>query len=663
MTQVRAPRRRPRKPAKTARRKPATRTPKAPPLDPVSQYARDVLDKRIVAGRAVRLACQRHFDDLARQRTRDFPYYWDPKAAQRIIDFYPTFLVLEDGSPFVLPPWLQFSYGSIYGWKRAIDGLRRFQHAFLETSKGSGKTPGMGGIGLYGLAFDNEPHAQVYSTGFDEEQAALCLKDAIRMVHDAPNEDFRTEFITSDAHAPRASLNIAHPSSGSFFRAMSSQHQSKSGPRPSYVLSDEIHEHRNGTVVSKAEAGFKLRKQPLGMKSTNSGADKTSYCWELHQKSLDVLEGTAPDEQWFAYVCHLDPCDKCYGEGYRQPKDGCLSCDDWTDPGVWPKVAPALGIVIQEKYLHDQVAKAQSIPSEYSLIRRLNFCIWTETHQVWIPPDRWEACRVNRVRDANPEHLACAAGLDPSSVHDLTALAVCLRIDDPPEHKAEEIEFEGLDEHGEQVRYAYRLNFHVEIVPYFWLPQGTLLERVRKDKIPLDAWARDGRLFTTPGDAIDHNAIYDFIIGDKRKGGKYRSPFSGDVVETPGPRPPGAWDRFHIQKLGMDENSGRFLFMKLRDEGRLGDKIVSVGQGKKLSEAFKFIEILIAHRRLHHDGHPVQAWCMANAEPKRDARTGALWLEKPADHKLIDGAVALAMGIKELMALPTVKKKRGIVFV
>lgn len=624
--------------------------------DPVSQYADDVLASRIVAGRAVRLACRRHQENLAHQRTEAFPYYFDVAAARHIIDFFPTFLTLENGSAFHLPPWLQFSYGSIYGWKcwdgrdargRArvsLDperlkraGARRFIHGFFETSKGSGKTPSAGGLGLYGAAYDDEPHAEIYSTGFDKGQASIILNDAIRMGEYQPDLadprysqilDFKSEFVFDK-------YNIAHPASGSFFRAMSSQHQSKSGPRPHYVLSDEIHEHRDGTVVSKAESGFKNRRQPLGLKYTNSGSDKTSYCWQLHQKSLAVLDGSEPDEQWFAYVCHLDPCEACFNEGYRQPKDGCAACDDWTNPAVWPKVAPALGIVIQPKYLQDALTTALTIPSEYALKRRLNFCIWTETHQTWISSDRWDACRVPAVHDANPQLLTCAAGLDPSSTLDLTAFVVALRIDDAPSAaEPETVEIDGMDEAGERVKLAFRLNFHVELVPFFWIPKDTLLERVRTERIPYDVWERAGKLIATPGPAIDHNAIYDFIVKD-------------------------AWKRFRIQQLGMDENHGRFLFLKLRDEGRLGkDALVSVGQAKKLSEAFKFIEILVAHRRLRHDGHPVLAWTFANAEPQRD-RLGALWIDKPSDTKRIDGAVATAMAIKQLMALPS-KRKRSI---
>jgi phage terminase large subunit-like protein len=624
------------------------RAPKPPQLDPVTQYATDVLGGRIVAGRAVRLECQRHLKDLARQRTLEFPYYFDATAAQHIIDFFPGFLTLESGAPFVLPPWLQFCYGAIFGWKvwggeahgkrRGLTAMldpmivsrahaRRFLHAFIETGKGSGKSPSAGGVGLYGLAFDDEPAPEIYSTGFDKAQASIILNDAIRMAE--ASQDL-ADILTIDKY------NISDPATRGFFRAMSSQHQSKSGPRPHMVLSDEIHEHRDHTVVSKAEAGFKNRRQPLGLKLTNSGSNRQSYCWQLHDKSIKVAEGTIVDEQWFSYVCHLDPCQKHYDEGYRQPKDGCPDCDDWTDPAVWPKIAPALGIVIQPKYLQDAVDTALSLPSEYALKRRLNFCIWTQTHQVWISPERWDACQVESVPDANPERMACAAGLDVSSVLDLTALVVAIRRDDPVSAgPAEVVEIDGKNEFGEEERFTFTLNFSVELVPFFWIPEETLEERVRNERVPYDVWRNAEKVFATPGGAIDHEEIYRFIVADAMK-------------------------RFRIQKLGMDENHGRLLFIALQNKAKLGDRIVSVGQGKKLSEAFKFMEILIAKKRLLHDGHPVLAMCMANAEPQRDERTGTLWIEKPSETKRIDGAVAAAMAIHQLMALPSRRRKFGV---
>lgn len=609
------------------------RRPKKPrgprkPMDPVSVYARDVVSGKIVAGRAVRLAGQRHLRDLERQKTPGFPYYFDAAAAQHIIDFFPTFLTLESGEPFHLPAWLQFCYGTIYGWKRVSDGLRKYQHGFFETSKGSGKTPSAGGIGIYGIAFDDEPFAEIYVTGFDKGQASIILNDAIRMA--GASSDL-LEILIVDKY------NIAHPESGSFFRATSSQHRSKSGPRPHYVLSDEIHEHRDGTVVTKAESGFKNRRQPLGLKYTNSGSDTTSYCWQLHVKSLEVLERRLVDEQWFAYVCHLDPCETHRAEGFRQPKDGCPACDDWTDPAVWPKVAPALGIVIQPKYLQDQIDKALSMPSEYNLIRRLNFCIWTQTHQVWISSDRWDACRVEAVATANPEGRPCTAGLDLSSKWDLSGLTVAIRYDDPHPGPAEVVEIEGMNEEGEREVQKITLDFSVELVPFAWIPEETLLERVQNERIPYDAWQRQEKLFVTPGPVIDHDAIYEFIVQDAMK-------------------------RFKIQRLGYDERDATMLAVALRDKGRLGDKVVAVGQGKKLSEALKLIEVLIRARRLRHDGHPVLGWCFGNAERHTD-RLGAICIEKPSEVKRIDLAVGAAIAVHQLMLLPTKRAGVGVMVV
>lgn len=113
--------------------------PKAP-RDPVTAYARDVVDGRIVAGRLVRLACQRHLSDL-----RDGPargLRWDLGAALAAIDFFREVLRLNggafEGQPFNPQPYQQFILGSVYGWKLP-DGTRRFRTVYCEMGKGNGK--------------------------------------------------------------------------------------------------------------------------------------------------------------------------------------------------------------------------------------------------------------------------------------------------------------------------------------------------------------------------------------------------------------------------------------------------------------------------------------------------------------------------------------------
>jgi len=589
--------------------------PPSKPTDPVSRYARAILDGKIVACRAVRQACKRHFRDYARQRTREFPYWFSPKAARHIIDFFPTFIHLEDGvTPMILAPWAQFCFGSMFGWRRVVDDGRRYQVGYIETAKGSGKSPYVAAVGLYGLAFDGEDAGEVYAAAFDKGQASIVLNDAIRMANASPDLAQILDL---------GKYNIAHVESGSFFRAVSSEHRSKSGPRPSIALIDELHEHRDGTVVNKMRAGFKGRLQPLMLEITNSGFDRTSICWQHHEHSMQVLDGTVTDEQWFGYVCHLDPCDACYAEGYREPREGCEHCDDWTDPGVWMKTNPSLVIGLPRvEYLQSQVDTALAMPADRALIKRLNFCCWTQAQTIWIPPDEWEACLVPAVSERNDCH-ACAAGFDMSEKLDLTAGVIAIRVEDEPDVAGDRVEIADSLE-GEQVVKTLDLNFCIELIPFFWLPEETLWERVKKERIPFDVWKSRGHLRATPGAVIDHDKIYE--------------EFTKDI----GPR-------YHPQRVAYDPHNATQFAVALRDKAKY--EIVEIQGGRRLSETFKLIQALVKLRRLKHAGNPVLSWCIANAEPQRD-RFENLWFEKKSRIKRIDGLIAAANAINQLVLLP-----------
>lgn len=586
----------------------------AKPTDPVSRYANAVLRGKIVAGRAVRLACERHVRDYARQRTRAFPYWFNAEAAKHIIDFFPQFIRLENGvTPMTLAPWAQFALGSLFGWRRVIDDGRRFQHGYIETAKGSGKTPYLAAVGLYCLGFDGEDAGEVYAAAFDRGQADILLRDAIRMATDSPELAEMFDI---------GKYNIAHLESGSFFRSVSSEHRSKSGPRPSCVLIDEEHEHRDGTVIAKMVAGFKSRAQPIMIRITNAGFDRTSICWQHHEHSVSVLSQTVTDEEWFGYVCQLDPCAACYADGYREPREGCEHCDDWTDPAVWIKTNPSLPIGLPRRtYLESQVRAALAMTSEQALVKRLNFCCWTQSQTVWIQPDRWEACRKPSVAERNVDR-ACALAFDMSEKLDLTSGVVATRVDDPTDRPADVVELTDMVG-DEEVTKTLSLNFCVELVPYFWMPADTMRERVTKERIPFDIWEKGGYVRVTPGPVIDHDLIYTQVMNE--------------IV--PAYRP---------TRIGYDPHNATQFAVALRDRGR--QTVVEVKQGRALSEYFKLFEALVRLRRVWHAGNPVMAWCVSNAEPKRD-RYENLWCEKPSATKRIDGLIAAVIALSQLVLI------------
>lgn len=588
----------------------------------------------LVAGRAVRLACARHLRDLERQGTPEFPYLWEPDRVVEMLEFFDTMLTLDDvdaegrPQPFRLVRWQQFCFGSLIGWIQQANGQLRFVEGYEETGKGSTKTPGAAGFGLYRLVGENRTAVEIYSLGVNGDQANYLYGFAKRMVD--RSEELRDLLDAGE-------YNTAWIARNSFFRPLTSEGRSLDNKRVFLALIDELHEHPSPVIPEKMRLGIKTQVDALVVMFTNSGFDKTSVCWTKHDYGMKVLEGTVVDEQYFAYICQLDPCEACRDKGATQPNDGCKQCDNWTDERVWPKVNPAIPDLPQLViYLRGIVRQALNQPSTLARVKRLNFCIWTQGHSVWIPSDRWEACRVApELLRASADGRACAVGFDMSEKLDLTACAIGVRVDDDAGVKEDVVELVDVD-NGQETKKTLNINFCVELAVHFWLPRETLNDRVKNEHIPFDVWERDPHrwLRVTDGPVIDYDLIYD----------QFRTELA----------PP-----FRPGRVGYDKHNATQFALQLRDKGRF--TVVDVAQGRALSESFKLFEALVRLGRIRHNGNPVMAWCVSNADPKRD-RYENLWLEKPSPTKRIDGVIAAVIMLSQLVLMPArVKKKsRGL---
>jgi phage terminase large subunit-like protein len=111
---------------------------------------------QILTNRLVRLACERHLDDLANGGARGL--HFDLAAARHAIAFF-GFLRHSKGEwageTFVLAPWQAFVVGCLFGWKRE-DSFRRFRIAYCAVPRKNGKSTLSAGIGLYLLVADEE---------------------------------------------------------------------------------------------------------------------------------------------------------------------------------------------------------------------------------------------------------------------------------------------------------------------------------------------------------------------------------------------------------------------------------------------------------------------------------------------------------------------------
>ena len=419
------------------------------PISEVTQYAHDVLNGKITAGPHVRASCQRHIDDLERD-----DIHFDTEAADRVLGYFRDVLRLNggdfEGEPFELLPWEQFIVGSLFGWKHS-DGYRRYRMAFIEVSKGNGKTPLAAGIGLYMLTADDEWRAEVYAAASKHDQAKVLFRDAVAMVEQSPQLSERLHLSGGvDKH------NIAYIDKGSFFRPISSEREGKgqSGPRPHCGLLDEVHEHPTPAMVEFMRAGTKGRKQALILMITNSGSDTESVCYDYHQYAIDVASQAKQDDSFFSYVCALDEDE-----------------DPFESEDCWIKTNPSLGVTFDHKYLREQVQQARGMPSKRNLVLRLNFSVWTSSVDGWLTSDVWMPCEKTDL--SFPEKETAFCGLDMSYTTDLSALATVF-----PDG-----------------------NGYTAFVD-FWKPADIIKRAQDEDRVQYQDWVQQGYLRTTDGKVI-----------------------------------------------------------------------------------------------------------------------------------------------------------------
>lgn len=571
-----------------------------PAVDPVTAWAEDVDAGRVVAGPHVRSAARRHLWDLEEGPKRGLR--WDRDTARKVCEFFPSVLRLSggqfEGRRFELHPSQAFRIGSLFGWRRA-DGTRRFRRFYDEEGKGNGKSPMLAGLGLYGLCVDPESSSEIYAAASSRDQAMVLFRDAVAMVNQSP------------ALAQRVKQQGVDPVWGliyrgkkgdrRFFRPISAEKR-QSGPRPYFALVDEVHEHRDRSVIDLLEAGFKFRREPLLAMATNAGNDVGSICYEEHQHAISVVTegaaGHALDDRTFAFVCGLD------------------EADDWeNDPSCWPKANPLLGVTISEEWLAGQVEQARLMPGKRNGVARLHFCEWTYAEAAAFSREAWMACVDPEL---HPEALTeagypCFGGLDLSRTRDFTALTLVWVIDPTPDA------------------------WVFASATWFWTPSETLEDRARIDGPPYGAWAREGFIEPVPGNRVSYRWVAQALaeLHARHQPQIYAADEYGlDQL------------RDHLLETGVD------LPIVAHPQGfqrkvLAQDKAAPEGADETylwMPDSINKIEAAVYDRRLRVQANPMMNHCAASTTYAEN-RTGARMFDKAKATGRIDGMVSLAMAI------------------
>ena len=491
------------------------------------------------------------------------------------------------GQNFELIDWQEQIIRDLFGIVKP-NGYRQFNTAYIEIPKKQGKSELAAAVALLLLCGDGEERAEVYGCAADRNQAKIVFDVAVDMVRFCPALSKRVKILESQK-------KITYLPTNSSYQVLSADVANKHGFNTHGVIFDELHTQPNRKLFDVMLQGSgDARMQPLYFLITTAGNDTNSICYEVHQKAIDIAEGRKVDPTFYSVIY------------------GAAENEDWTDPKVWKKANPSLGITVGIDKVRAACESARQNPGEENAFRQLRLNQWVKQSVRWMPMDKWDACAFP-VSEDDLEGRICYGGLDLSSTTDITAFVLVF----PP-----------LDEEDKYY-----------ILPYFWIPEETLDLRVRRDHVPYDLWERQGTLMTTEGNVVHYGYIEKFI-------------------EQLG-------ERFNIREIAFDRWGAVQMVQNL--EG-MGFTVVPFGQGfKDMSPPTKELMKLVLEERIAHGGHPVLRWMMDNIYIRTDP-AGNIKADKEKSTEKIDGAIATIMGLDRAIRCgndtgASVYDSRGLLFI
>lgn len=540
-------------------------------MDKVTKYAKMVLAGEIVAGKLVRLACKRHLDDLKKSQRKSYPYKFDVELANLRIDFYEMCRHYKGdvaGQPIKPELWQCFIQGSVFGWVDKKTGKRRFKEVYEQIAKKNGKSTDAATTGLYCMTVDGEAGAEVYSAATTRKQARIIFETARQMISASPELKTLYNSLTN---------NINVPQMASKFEPVSSEAETLDGLDIHCALVDELHAHKTRAVYDILKGGTAARSQPLIWVVTTAGYNLNGICKERYDYSVKVLEGSVEDDTLFAYIAQID-------EG-----------DDPFDENVWIKANPNLGVSVKIDDLRRKANEAKEIHSAYNMFLCKHLNIWVNASESWMDMQKWNVSG----KDMFPilKNKMCWVGVDLSSKLDLTSVVAIFPLDDG----------------------------YFAVLHRSFIPEATINEKERIDKVPYSAWVRDGYITAIPGETIEQSWIEDYIKGLSRK---YK------IQEI-------CYDPWNASEFGQHMEAENFICVEVR-------------QGyKTLSEPMKDIEKLVYDGKLIHLNDPVLRWAASNVVATRDA-TDNIKPDKSQSTQKIDPVVAMITGHSRAMLRPVV---------
>lgn len=432
-----------------------------PLRDRVTEYAREVVAGKVVAGELHVLACKRHLDDLEKSKRVDYPYYWDLDAANAILEYAETLTILEGTAPkqLKLIPSQVFDIGATMGWRNKNTGYRRFRRRYKSVARQNGKTFENGILLSYIAGFSGYKYGKIFTVATKHAQAKLAWDEIKKFIE--ADKDLSDWFKIQEYKS-----YITCKTTACTIEALSKERSLDDGFRSIASSIDEIHQHQDNSIYKAIYNGTRALNETLVSMITTRGSKLNSFCKEMDDYCINILRGTAHAEDFFVDIYALD-------------KD-----DDIFNSKNWVKSNPFLattekGMTILQTDANTARDMGGSDLRDF-ITKSLNMWV-NNADDAFIDVEKWQQSGTNKTIE-DFRGRSCWVGLDLSSGGDLTTIA---------------LEFE-----DDKKFYFYSHSF---------MPRGRLEEHIATDLAPYDLWENMG-LITVTGGQSDYKNDYKFII-------------------------------------------------------------------------------------------------------------------------------------------------------
>jgi len=423
-----------------------------------NQYIKDVKSGKIVTGELIKLAVQRHEEDL---KNPDF--YFDKTIASKAIQII-EFIRHWKGKGFAgtrikLEPFQVFYFASIFGWIDKRTGNRRFRQSYLEMARKNGKTSMAAGGGIVHLLLDREIGAQVYFVATKEEQARIGFEDTQKFIKQTP------ELAPKFHHFAKATTYKM-----SVIKPLGSNSKAQDGFDPSWGVVDEYHAHQTNEIVDVQKSGMIARKSPLLVYITTAGFDLNSPCFEMYNYTSDILNPDTETEN-----------DDIFVAIYELDKD-----DDVKDERNWAKANPIVATYPEGmQSIRSELKIALDQPEKMRNFLTKNMNVWYEyAENGYMDLSKWNRCETSPSEmEAFMKGANVYLGIDLSMTTDLTA-----------------------------VGWVAVKGGKFMVGQHSFMPDAKYTERMSKDRTRYDVFRDKGYLTLTEGDIVDYFYVKEWVV-------------------------------------------------------------------------------------------------------------------------------------------------------